>query len=155
MGIPRCNQFPKTSQTDINNGKLPASSIWLEPNLSMKSRRYYRTTRRHPAPRGSGGFSLPSNFLIWMRSHHLLARKVFISLWQRSNDHILHQSHSETYQEDFLTVAISRSCPDTKAPQVSFRLKSKSSLTATFHGAIKALLPKLLLQVYFFHFIIL
>ncbi|KAF3540857.1 hypothetical protein F2Q69_00020458 [Brassica cretica] len=32
---PRCNQFPKTGQTDINLGKFPSNSIWADPNLSM------------------------------------------------------------------------------------------------------------------------
>lgn len=37
--IPRYNQFSKTNQTDIDYRKLPVSSIWLEPNLSIEARR--------------------------------------------------------------------------------------------------------------------
>ncbi|KAF3558434.1 hypothetical protein F2Q69_00012214 [Brassica cretica] len=45
---PRCNQFPKTGQTDINLGKFPTNSIWSDPSLFMETMRYSRPFRRHP-----------------------------------------------------------------------------------------------------------
>ncbi|KAG5375231.1 hypothetical protein IGI04_039827, partial [Brassica rapa subsp. trilocularis] len=60
----------------------------------------------------------------------------FYKFLPKTNDHILHQASREEHQGGFLAVVISRSCPDTKDPQVSFCFKRKSSLTAIFHGAI-------------------
>ncbi|RID40699.1 hypothetical protein BRARA_J00730, partial [Brassica rapa] len=59
-----------------------------------------------------------------------------LSIISHTNDHILHQASREEHQGGFLAVVISRSCPDTKDPQVSFCFKRKSSLTAIFHEAI-------------------
>ena len=42
------DQFPRTGQTDVIYGKSSTNSTWFDPGLSMGTRRYYRTFRRHP-----------------------------------------------------------------------------------------------------------